>query len=63
MKVTMKQKKYNVSLTVQCASCKKTREIVSGEIDNDDFPLCDVCYMPMMPKQAKARLRKNDSCG
>ncbi len=44
-----------VTLTVSCSSCKKKRDIKPGEIDKDDFPLCDVCYMPMFPVSAKMK--------
>lgn len=51
------KKKTEATLTVQCVSCKKTRDIKPGEIGKDDFPMCDVCYMPMMPKKATVRRR------
>lgn len=51
-------KKTEVVLTVQCPTCKKKRDIKPGEIDKDDFPMCDVCGMPMMPKQASVRRKR-----
>jgi hypothetical protein len=45
-------------LTVQCPTCKKTRDIKPGEIDKNDFPICDVCFMPMMPKHASVERKK-----
>ena len=48
---------YDVTLTVKCLSCGKKRVIKPGEIDKDDFPMCDVCYMPMMPEKAEAKSR------
>jgi hypothetical protein len=51
-----KKPKNEVVLTVKCTSCGKKRDIKPGEIDKDDFPMCDVCYMPMMPHQAKAKV-------
>ncbi len=50
--------KTEVVLTVQCPTCKKRRDIKPGEIDKDDFPMCDVCYMPMMPKQASMKRKR-----
>lgn len=40
-------------LKVKCSGCGKTRDIKPGEIAPMDFPMCDECYMPMMPEQVK----------
>jgi len=50
--MTPKKKKNEVVLTVQCVGCGKKRDIKPGEIADNDFPMCDLCYLPMMPKQA-----------
>ena len=36
-------------LKVKCSGCGKTRDVKPGEIGPMDFPMCDECYMPMMP--------------
>ena len=42
-------------VTVRCVKCKVTREIKPGEIGPDDFPMCEVCYMPMMAERAERK--------
>ena len=41
-----------VVVVVKCSGCGKKREIKPGEIKADDFPMCDVCYLPMIPVRA-----------
>jgi len=36
-------------MIVKCARCGVQREIKSGEIDDDDYPMCPKCFMPMFP--------------
>ena len=45
---------------VKCAGCGKKREIKEGEIKANDFPMCDVCFMPMFPFKAINRQAKED---
>lgn len=47
----VRQKESETVITVECLLCQKTRDIREGEISEDDFPVCNVCYMPMMPKE------------
>ncbi len=37
-------------IIVKC-SCGNNREIREGEIQADDFPMCDKCFMPMFPER------------
>lgn len=39
-------------IIVKCIGCGKKREIKENEISSDDFPICDECFMPMMPQKA-----------
>jgi len=45
----------DVKVKVRCVVCKKTREIGSGEIDKNDYPICVPCMMPMVPVEATAK--------
>jgi len=45
------------TIKVKCVSCKRTRDIDPGEIAADDYPMCDTCYMPMMPVKATVQKR------
>lgn len=36
-------------LKLKCSGCDKTRDVKPGEIGPMDFPMCDECYMPMLP--------------
>lgn len=42
---------YYVKVKVQCIGCKKTRDILAGEIKSGDQPMCD-CGMPMVAVKA-----------
>ena len=44
-----------VTMTVKCVVCGKKREIKAGEFGKDDFPMCDVDGMPMLPEKAQAK--------
>ncbi len=52
----MNKRKKKTVVVVKCSSCKKTREIGPGEIDADDFPMCDTCYLPMTAVGARESL-------
>lgn len=43
---------------VKCFSCKAERNIDTGEVAANDFPMCDKCYMPMMPVKATVNEKK-----
>ena len=42
-----------MKVKVKCSACGATKEIGPGEIDDDDFPMCSKCYLPMTPVEAK----------
>ena len=42
-------------VTVRCVRCKTTRDIGPGEIPKGSYPMCDRCYMPMTPVEARLR--------
>jgi hypothetical protein len=50
--MTKKRKEEKAHVVVKCTGCKKTRKVYAGEIADDDFPMCDDCYMPMIPTKA-----------
>jgi NAD-dependent SIR2 family protein deacetylase len=40
---------------VKCVQCNKRREIGPGEIPNGEVPMCDECYVPMVPVRAELK--------
>lgn len=51
-----KKMKSEVIVTAKCVGCGKTREIRAGEIPDDEQPMCDICYMPMIAEKAERKL-------
>jgi len=47
-----------VVMIVKCAGCGKKREIRQGEVDDDSFPMCDKCFMPMFPERVTTQKRR-----
>lgn len=43
-----------VVMVLKCSGCGKKREVKPGEIHKDDFPMCDECFMPMLPQKVRA---------
>lgn len=52
----MPKKRTNQNLIpvviVRCAQCSKRREIGPGEIPKGEVPMCDECFVPMVPVRA-----------
>jgi NAD-dependent SIR2 family protein deacetylase len=42
-------------VTVRCIQCGATKDVRAGEVDDDDVPLCDQCYMPMLPVSGRVK--------
>jgi hypothetical protein len=49
----------DVRLTVRCVACKAARQIAPGEVPDDEMPMCDKCFMPMVAESATADLKEN----
>lgn len=48
-------RKVHAVLTVKCTQCGKTRKIEPGEVSENDYPMCPICYMPMTLIKVSAR--------
>ncbi len=48
-------KGFTTVVIARCISCKKTREISAGEVEEGDMPLCMDCFSPMVVVRAEAR--------
>lgn len=48
-----------LTLTVRCVSCKQERVLRSGDVPTGDFPMCDRCGMPMLPKEENIRQNRS----
>ena len=35
----------------KCVGCGNKKEIKAGEIEPDDVPVCDKCFMPMVAEK------------
>lgn len=44
-----------VRVIAKCVGCGKEREIGPGEIDKNDVPMCNECFLPMVAKKAIKR--------
>jgi hypothetical protein len=42
-----------VVVKVKCVQCGTVKDIHSGEIAPGDHPMCERCFMPMVPVSAK----------
>ncbi len=40
---------------VKCVGCGNKKELRTGEIPPDEQPMCDKCFMPMIPTKAKTK--------
>ena len=45
----------DIYIKVQCPQCKLCRRVYSGELGKEDFPMCEICYLPMKPKVIRWR--------
>jgi len=43
------KKKAGVHVLAECMMCKKRRKIGPGEVAPGEHPMCNACFMPMMP--------------
>lgn len=43
---------------VKCVSCKSERTTGPGEVADNDFPMCDKCFMPIVPIRANIDRRR-----
>lgn len=43
---------------VKCVSCGYEKEVKAGEVPKDEVPMCDRCFMPMVPKKAVNKIQK-----
>jgi hypothetical protein len=41
-----------VIVKVKCVGCGAKKDIRAGEIASGDHPMCDICFMPMVPVSA-----------
>jgi hypothetical protein len=49
-----------LSITVQCVSCKKKKTLRGDEIPKGDMPpFCDSCYSPMVAEKAEVKRFKD----
>lgn len=46
----------DVVLTVKC-TCGETKDLRPGDVADDDIPMCDKCFMPMMPYSAGVKAK------
>jgi len=44
-----------IKVTVQCIQCKEKKDIGPGEVEEDDVPMCQKCFMPMVPVEAHTK--------
>ena len=51
--VVINQEGNMVVVIVKCVGCGAKREINPGQIPKDEVPMCDKCFMPMVPERAK----------
>jgi hypothetical protein len=42
-----------VVVKVKCVQCGAVKDIHAGKITPGDHPMCDQCFMPMVPVSAK----------
>lgn len=42
-----------VVVKVKCVQCRTVKDIHAGEIALRDYPMCERCFMPMVPVSAK----------
>ena len=40
-------------VTAKCVRCGEKREIRAGEVPAGSHPMCEKCFMPMVPVEAK----------
>lgn len=40
-------------VVAKCVGCGNKREIQVGEVPDNDMPMCDKCYMPMVADKVK----------
>jgi hypothetical protein len=48
----MKKKRDRPYVVAKCIGCGKTKKVYANEVAPGDYPMCDVCYMPMVAKEA-----------
>lgn len=51
----LEQRNRRIVVLAKCIGCGAKREIGSGEVPDDDMPMCHVCSMPMIAERAKAK--------
>lgn len=44
-----------VSVRVRCIGCRAEREVKAGEVKAGDHPMCEKCFMPTVPVEARAK--------
>lgn len=44
-----------VYVIAKCVGCGERRKIYEGDIPKGEQPMCDKCFMPMIPVKAIAR--------
>lgn len=50
--------KGRIYIEVKCVQCGERRRIYLGELGADDFPMCKICFSPMMPIEAKIKNKR-----
>jgi hypothetical protein len=43
------------TVITKCVSCNEKREIKAGEVPPGEHPMCEKCFMPMVPVEALAK--------
>ena len=56
MNMIPRQKVVAVSIVVKtkCVQCGTVKDIHAGEVAPGDYPMCDKCFMPMVPVSVSA---------
>ena len=49
---------YEAFAVVKCVNCDATKTIVSNEVNPEDYPMCDKCFLPMLPEMAGVRKKE-----
>ena len=54
--VARKRSTFEAVAIVRCTECRAEREIMAGEIPDDEVPMCEKCFSPMYVVRATTKV-------
>lgn len=54
--VRRSEKPPTVTVLCECVGCKTRREVGPGEVESNDVPYCQKCYMPMIAISVRSKI-------